>query len=120
MQKISYEANDCSKFIIIRLNLSNTTTCYRRYKMLISHFNPDKVQIPGIKETFILKSAIIHKDLDDEYDTFSKVEPICGHFTTLIRDSKGKNWFEISDSTCQTIKFNKYLENAFVLMLEKN
>lgn len=114
----SHELNECSKFIIIRLNLSSVTTSYTRYKMRIANFNPDKVVIPGIKETFILKSAILHEELEIRNSNLNNNTHF-GHYTTLIRDKAKKKWYEISDTNWNSVKFNKYLEDVFVLLLEK-
>ena len=106
---ISYSCNPLTRYIIIRMNLSNTFhNKYIRYKMRVKNFNPDKIEIPGIQETFKLKSAILHESLSNSND---------GHYTALIRSDK--KWFSLSDTECTSVNFNEELKDFYVLLLEK-
>ena len=107
---VSFNCSSQSKFIIIRIDLSHT--CYNkyvRYKMRIRNLNPDKIEIPGMNEKFILKSAIIHKQSAENKNK--------GHYTAIVRNKN--KWFNISDSEGAPACLNKDLKDFFVLLLER-
>lgn len=89
-ESITYELNENLKFVIIRVNLTSITTIYTRYKMQIANFNPDKIIIPVIKDTFFLKSVIVHVELQNSENFDLRIHEPYGHYTALLSDKNIK------------------------------
>ena len=111
-ENINYKLDTNTQYLIIRINLSMVAyDKVHRYKMKIDDFDPDSVKIPGINETFMLKSTIIHEEIHDPN------HPTAGHYTCQVKLSN--TWFLLSDMNCTKRNLNKYLNDSFILLLEK-
>ena len=105
-----YSCTQSTCYVIIRLNLSIAKeNKFIRYDMKIKNFDADKVEIPGMEEKFILKSAIIYEQLLPSMNI--------GHYTSLTRIQN--RWFNISDADCFPALINNDLMNYYVLFLQR-
>jgi hypothetical protein len=111
IQRIYINVN---KFLILRIERGEYGGgTIKRRKILITDFNEELVFIPHSNSQFKLKAFISHYPNDESNESLG------GHYATSVKI--GANcWQEISDSECSYRKYlPKYLENVYMLLLEK-